>query len=146
MTRWTQEDINRFEAKKGQNLSKKAAIPKMSANTLTKHVIKLLDLKGFNVWRQNNGAVYDEKKKCFRKNSATPGISDIIGYHRKTGQFIACEIKAGKDKLSEDQRLFLERVNRSGGIGIEVRRIEDLEVVNTLQSCATEAELELKKE
>lgn len=100
---------------------------KISANTLTKHALKILDLKGFYVWRQNNGGVYDPVKKVFRANSSTPGISDIIGFHKRTGQFIACEIKAGKDRLSKSQELFLDSVKRSGGVALVVRCIEDLE-------------------
>ena len=58
---------------------------------------------------------------------STPGISDIIGFHKRTGQFIACEIKVGKDKLSAEQILFLERVKRAGGVAMEVRGIDQLE-------------------
>jgi VRR-NUC domain len=109
-----------------QNIAKKIEL-KTSANVLTKHALKILDLKGFHVWRQNNGGVYDAKKNCYRANSSTPGISDIIGFNRKTGQFIACEIKAGKDKLSIEQDVFLKRVNDAGGIGMVVRSVQDLE-------------------
>lgn len=140
---WTIEDYRRYQKEKGKlpveipvipkGNSGKAGnsprIPKMSTNALTKHALRILDMKGFDVWRQNNAAIYDPKIQKFRKNSATPGISDIIGFHKKTGQFIACEIKTGKDKLSSEQELFLKRVNRAGGIGIEVRKIEDLDQV-----------------
>ncbi|MDF2381343.1 VRR-NUC domain-containing protein [Nostoc ellipsosporum NOK] len=110
--------------------SKKAAAQKnatVSANALTKHALRILDLAGFHVWRQNNAAVFDPKRKVFRSNSATPGISDIIGFNRKTGQFIACEIKVGKDKLSTDQEMFLDRINRCGGVAFVAHSIEDLE-------------------
>lgn len=79
------------------------------------------------MWRQNNGGVYDPTIKKFRKNSSTPGISDIIGFHKKTGRFIACEIKAGKDRLSDEQIEFLKNVNDAGGVGMVVRTIDDLE-------------------
>ncbi len=55
------------------------------------------------------------------------GISDIIGFHRHTGRFIACEIKAGKDKLSVEQEQFLSDVKQAGGVGIVVRSIDCLE-------------------
>lgn len=29
--------------------------PAISSNALTKHAIRVLDLKGYHVWRQNNG-------------------------------------------------------------------------------------------
>lgn len=102
-------------------------IKSTSSNELTKQALRALDLKGFHVWRQNNGGVFDPTKKVFRKNSSTPGISDIIGFNRKTGQFVACEIKAGKDKLSEYQIEFLENVKQSGGIALVIRGTDDVE-------------------
>lgn len=118
--RFTIQDIERLQGKKKRVLF-------ISANALTKHALRILDLKGFKVWRQNNGGVWDPGKKVFRANSSTPGISDILGFHRRTGVFIACEIKAGKDKLSNEQEMFLKSVERSGGFALVIRTIEDLE-------------------
>lgn len=102
---------------------------KISANELTKHSLRVLTLKGFHVWRNNNVGVFDATKKVYRANSCTKGISDIIGFHRQTGRFLAAEIKIGKDKLSEEQERFLADVRNSGGIGIVVRGIDDLDCV-----------------
>lgn len=99
---------------------------KTNTNNLTKQALKVLSLAGFHVWRQNNGGVFDPTKKVFRRNSSTPGTSDIIGYNRKTGQFIACEIKVGKDKLSAAQELFLADVRNAGAIGIVIKNIDEL--------------------
>lgn len=107
-------------------------LKQITANALTKQALRILDLRGFNVWRQNNAAVYDPVKKVFRANSATPGISDIIGYHRKTGRFIAVEIKAGKDKMSPQQQLFIDQVVRAGGIGVVLRNSDELEQLSFL--------------
>lgn len=101
-------------------------IKSTSANNLTKQALRILDLKGFNCWRQNNGAVWDPVKKVFRRNSSTPGISDIIGYHRKTGQFLAVEIKSGKDRLTKEQKLFLENVEKAGGMALVIRTTDDI--------------------
>lgn len=116
-------DIENLKTKKNP------CLPGISANALTKHALRILSLKGYHVWRQNNGGVYDPTIKKFRKNSSTPGISDIIGFHKKTGRFIACEIKAGRDRLSDEQIEFLKNVNESGGIGMVVRTIDDLEKI-----------------
>ncbi len=104
-----------------------AAVPKTKTNALTKQALRVLDLKGYEVWRQNNAAVYDTKIEKFRANSSTPGIVDIIGYQRKTGIFVACEIKAGKDRLSQDQINFLNRVSINGGLAMVVRTTDHLE-------------------
>ena len=104
----------------------KVKAPKLTANNLTKQALRVFDLCGFECWRQNNNAVWDAKKKVFRANSVRVGQSDIIGYHRKTGVFLAAEIKVGNDKLSAAQVMFLTGVERAGGVGITVRSIEDL--------------------
>lgn len=42
------------------------------------------------------------------------GCADVLG-QMATGEFLAIECKTGKDKLTDDQRAFLERVDRAGG-------------------------------
>lgn len=127
--RWTIQDIERLNCKKTEKDSAKPKknISATSANVLTKQALRMLDLKGYQVWRQNNGGVYDPTLKVFRSNSSTPGISDIIGFHRKTSRFLACEIKAGKDRLSDEQELFLENVRKAGGIALVIRTNDDIE-------------------
>lgn len=95
-------------------------------NALTKAVMQLLALAGCNVWRQNNGAVYDPTRAVFRAGSATPGISDVLGYHRATGRFVAVEIKTGSDKLSPEQSSFLAEVRRAGGFACEGRELDQI--------------------
>lgn len=126
MKNWKQSDIDTLSK---ATVSKKETVAKISANALTKQVIKILWLKGWQVWRQNNAAVYDPTKNIFRSNSTIKGISDIIGFNKKDARFIAIEIKVGKDKLSVEQKLFLDYVNKSGGIGLEVRKIEDIDCI-----------------
>ena len=107
----------------------RTAIRHTSANVLTQHALRILALKGYYCWRQNNAAIYDSEKKVYRKNSTKKGVSDIIGFHRHTGRFVAVEIKAGKDRLSEEQEAFLELVKTSGGVSLVVRNSEDLEKI-----------------
>lgn len=95
-------------------------------NALTKAVVQLLTLAGCKAWRQNNGAVYDPTREVFRAGSATPGISDVLGYHRATGRFVAVEIKTGTDKLSPEQTAFLAEVRRAGGFACEGRNLDQI--------------------
>lgn len=102
-------------------------MPKITnANGLTQYALKALRLAGYYVWRQNNGGVYDAKIGRYRANSATKGISDIMGFHMETGRLIACEIKAGKDRLSKEQVDFLAAVEAAGGTALVVRHADDL--------------------
>lgn len=105
----------------------KSLLPKLTANRLTKEALRIFDLCGYEVWRQNNAAVYDEKKQVYRKGGVKKGVSDIIGYHRKKGYMIAAEIKVGRDKLSSEQAKFLGGIVRSGGVGVVIKNYNDLE-------------------
>lgn len=104
-----------------------------TANALTQQTLRILDLKGFHVWRQNTAAIYDPVKKVFRKGSANKGISDILGFHRLTGLIVAAEIKKGRDKLSKEQTAFLEAVKASGGIALVIRTTADIETLSTIE-------------
>lgn len=104
----------------------------INTNKLTQYTIMVLKLSGFNVWRQNNGGVYDPTKKVYRRNSSTPGIPDIIGYKKDTGVFAAVEIKVGKDKLSSYQIEFAEQLQKSGGWYWVVKTFEDVNKIAEL--------------
>lgn len=103
-------------------------MPKITTtNQLTQYALKVIRRAGFHAWRQNNGAVWDAKNKTYRKGSSTPGVADIIGFHRQTGQFIACEIKVGRDTLRREQVLFHAAVRGSGGLSLIVGHADDLQ-------------------
>ncbi len=107
----------RKQAKKGQS----------PANALTAAVLQLLALRGFVAWRQGNHAVYDASFGGYRAGSATPGISDVLGYCRRTGRFCAVEIKIGRDVLSDAQTAFLAQIRAAGGFAAEARSIAQLD-------------------
>lgn len=109
----------------------KKVIKNVSANDLTKHVLKILDLKGFKAWRNNTTGVYDPTKKIFRRNPALlKGVPDVLGYHKKTALFICVEVKSGKDKLSQEQINFLNDVKLSGGLQFVIHNMDDIEEMN----------------
>lgn len=116
----------KLRAGKSSGDTGKPNIHKPTANQLTQAAIRYLQASGWNVWRQNNGAVFDQKKGVHRAGSAKKGVSDIIGFHKETGRFFAGEVKVGRDKLSPWQQEFLEQVNNAGGLGIVIRSIDDV--------------------
>jgi hypothetical protein len=79
----------------------------MSANKLTQWAIDVLSADGSQVWRHNNLAVKG------RKFTGRKGVPDIIGFN-KDGISIYCEVKSGKDKLSEDQSEFMVNATSMG--------------------------------
>ena len=105
----------------------KATKPPSAANALTKAIIQLLTLHGFHAWRQNNAAVYDPTRQVFRSGSSTRGISDVLGYHKRTSRMAAVEVKVGADKLSPEQTAFLAGVKAAGGFACEARELAQVE-------------------
>jgi Holliday junction resolvase len=48
----------------------------------------------------------------------TNGVSDIVACYE--GLYVAIECKAGKNKLSELQKVFLEKVEAAGGLALMI--------------------------
>lgn len=57
------------------------------------------------------------------------GSSDIIGIYR--GLFLAVEVKTPKGRVSADQQIFLDAVNRAGGIAFVARDKKDVKTMLT---------------
>jgi hypothetical protein len=89
-------------------------------------IVAFLRFRGFYVWRQNNHAVYDQKRGCYRRNpQARLGVSDILGI-LPDGRFLAIEVKSARGKPSDDQRTFLQSIKDNGGIAFVARTLEDV--------------------
>ena len=54
------------------------------------------------------------------------GCSDIIG-QLKDGRLLACEVKAPKGKLREEQQIFIDQVNHAGGVAFMARNYLDVQ-------------------
>jgi hypothetical protein len=114
-----------------------------NANDLTRSVISLLESKGFLAWRNNTMGVFDGKQAAkrisdlsrgkgrlsysdvfkiiassYRKSHELKGVSDVVGFCRKTGTAVYVEVKFGKDRLSNEQQWFLRNAARSGAIAL----------------------------
>ena len=100
---------------------------KITTAGLTNATLRVLTLNGFTAWRNNNIPTFDAKRNIYRANTTKKGISDIIGFQRSTGRFLAVEIKNGKDKLSAEQKVFLEDVKNGGGIAMVIYNMTDVE-------------------
>jgi hypothetical protein len=91
----------------------------LTAGEITKIALNMLEDRNCEVWRQNNIRVPG------RAFIGRKGIPDIIGYHRVTGVFIACEVKTELDRLSDAQVEFLMGVKKSGGFAITAQQGKD---------------------
>jgi len=101
-----------------------------TANDLTKTIIwDMYHVREGVAYRINNGAVYDQKKKVFRKGVQRRGIPDIIGII--DGRFFGIEVKIGKDRQSEFQKEIEEEINKVNGVYFIAKSYDDyLEKIN----------------
>ncbi len=72
--------------------------------------LKELEWRGIDAWRQNNIAL---RRRTF---IGRYGVSDIMGFCKKTGRICAVEVKTFGDRLSDDQIKFLNDVKNAGGL------------------------------
>jgi hypothetical protein len=71
-------------------------------------------------WYNSSTGIFDPKTKRFRMNMSKHtinGVSDILGI-TENGTFVAIEVKAGKNKTSPAQDLFLKKIESMNGIAI----------------------------
>lgn len=78
-------------------------------------------------WVQATGGIYDPGRGIFRKLNGKHqmvGVADILGIYR--GRPLAIEVKAGKNKPSDAQRIFLASFERAGGLAVVAYSVEDV--------------------
>lgn len=104
----------------------------LTKGQITTTALLILKPRNKEVWRQNNISVRG------RKFIGRLGVPDIIGFTRK-GLFMACEVKALGDSLSDEQIGFLTNLHKSGGIALiatedergQVEVIKFIDYINT---------------
>lgn len=82
-------------------------------------ILKYLNLKGCFAFKVNTTGIFDPIRQVYRRITNPyihKGTADIIGLYR--GQFFAIEVKTPetKNRVTENQSLFLDRVKEKGGI------------------------------
>lgn len=92
----------------------------LSENDIQNAILEFLRFKKITAWRNNNGAVYDQRNETFRRKNKWEKIYgdpvDILGV-LSDGRFLAIEVKKNeKEKPSEGQGQFLKNINDSKGI------------------------------
>lgn len=95
-----------------------------TANQITKNILRIANLQtGCVAYRVNNVGVWDEAKQLHRKGNTEKGLPDVLMIYK--GRYIGIEIKAGKDKLSDDQKKRKFEIERAGGVYFECRSTDD---------------------
>lgn len=108
-----------------------------TTNNITKAIVNFLLSEGHTASRINTGGTYDEAKQRYIPSGSRNGFSDISAGIRgiynitdfvgietwpfKYCQYVAIEIKKGKDEMRDDQVIFLAEVEHAGGIYLEIK-------------------------
>ena len=84
----------------------------MTANTLTKQIIKFVQLNGGQAERVNN--IARKIGNRFVKSNMTKGTADI--HCTIKGRSVKIEVKIGRDRQSDAQKLYQQSIESAGGI------------------------------
>lgn len=90
-------------------------------------ILNLLKLLGVYCWKNQNVGIYDKAKGIYRKPNNKHhinGVADILGLIG--GRFLAIEVKSKTGTLSDDQKLFIMKINEEGGIAFVARSPADV--------------------
>lgn len=97
-----------------------------STNRLTDFIIKAFQaLPNGDAFRVNTQGTFDPVKKRYRYSNATKGFSDIQAVYKGKALYIEVKNEKTKDRLSEHQKLFKERVEKAGAIYYIARNQDD---------------------
>ena len=99
----------------------------ISEQDIQEVICEYLALKKYFFWRQNTMALFDSRKKVYRRlpRYAKTGVSDIILV--RGGKIICLEVKRPGGKLSQSQKDFRDGILDAGGQYDIVTSVEDVE-------------------
>jgi len=94
---------------------------------VVKSCLDYLAIRNIFAWRNNSGAVKPKRAdgSAGFLRFGYVGSADILGI-LPGGRFLAVECKAGRGKLSDAQRVFLDRIRFEGGLAIVAYSLDDL--------------------
>lgn len=90
-------------------------------------ILDYLNKRGIFAFKIKTMGTYDAINKTYRKlgKFSLKGTSDILGL-LPGGRFLAIEVKTAKGVVSKEQKAFLNKVNKKGGLGFVARSVEDV--------------------
>ena len=93
-------------------------------------ILDWLNKNGIFAWRTNSTGIYDDEKKVYRTPSkySLKGVSDILGI-LPSGLLLSIEVKSATGRLTMEQKAFLNRVNKFGGLAFMARSLEQVKEI-----------------
>jgi hypothetical protein len=105
-------------------LKKPRSIGRVMSGRLTNGIVKYLNMLGHFAYRSNSTGRQLPGGKWI-PTAGIRGVADITGV-AKDGKALFCEVKYGKDTMSDYQTDFRQRVETRGGYFIEARSVDDV--------------------
>jgi len=102
----------------------------MKESDLQKSILEYLALHktlGF-FWRNQSVGIFDPTKRLYRKNNSfgsLNGVSDLLGI-LNNGRLCAIEVKIKGGKVSDNQKRFIDEVNKRGGLAFVAYSLDDV--------------------
>jgi len=97
----------------------------MKETNIVKETMMEASRLGLVVFRNNTGMLKNDRGQIVQYGLCK-GSSDLIGFIRATGHFVAIECKVGNAKPSPEQQLFLDNVAKSGGFSCVINDAKKL--------------------
>lgn len=93
------------------------------------HVLQFLFKRGIFAWKNQSVGIFDPIRKIYRKSNNPfhiKGVSDVLGI-LPGGRLLAIEVKSKVGRPSPEQILFIDKINKSGGLAFIARSVEEVE-------------------
>lgn len=87
-----------------------------------------LECTGAILFRQNTGKLQDKNGRWVEFGLCV-GSSDIIGWHKETGRFVAIEVKIPGKTPTDTQLNFIKQVKKAGGLAGVAYSVEDAQKI-----------------
>ena len=101
---------------------------KLSESNIQNMILDYLNQKGIFSFRVNTTGTYDSQRGVYRSlgKFQLKGTSDIIGC-LPDGKMLAIEVKSETGRLSPEQKAFIDKIKKQGGIAFVAKNLQDVE-------------------
>lgn len=96
---------------------------------LQKEVMRYLSSLGVFCWENKTQGTYDPSKRVYRTFTGLRGVSDVLGIVPDDGRILAIELKSKTGRVRPEQKAFLERIQKDGGVAGVCRSLKEVEVL-----------------
>lgn len=105
------------------SIARTAKFQDNSANSLTKAIIKTIDLLGGFATRQSSQGQYNSKLGTYTKGTTKKGVADVGAV--LNGKSLSIEVKYGRDTQKQAQKNVQNKVTAAGGFYYIAKNLPD---------------------